>query len=172
MEIAVREAQPGDAEQIARVDIDSQVAAYSHLFGTDYFQDASFEAFVERWQRIIGGEGQPGQAPEYLLVAEVDCGTQGYCGLMPSRDEDGATAGEVGAIYVSPQVWRSGIGSALMTAAEEYLRGRGFAEATLVIEANNVGRGFYDRQGWRHDGLTRERFDRSELRYHKRLDLQ
>jgi ribosomal protein S18 acetylase RimI-like enzyme len=158
---------------MARVDIDSHVAAYSHIFGADYLQGASVEAFVERWRRTIRGEGQPGQAPEYLLVAEVDGGLQGYCGLMASRDSDGAAVGEVGALYVSPPHWRAGIGSALMVAGEEYLRGRGFAEATLwVIEANDIARGFYEKHGWHHDGLSRERYDRSELRYRKHLDVQ
>jgi ribosomal protein S18 acetylase RimI-like enzyme len=173
VELSVRQAQLADAEQIARVDIDSHVAAYSHIFRADYLQGASVRAFVERWQRIIRRESQAGQAPECLLVAEVDGGIQGYCGLMASRDEDGAAVGEVAAIYVSPQHWRAGIGAALMVAGEEYLRRRGFAEATLwVIEANDIGRGFYEKQGWRHDGSTRERYERSELRYRKRLDVQ
>jgi ribosomal protein S18 acetylase RimI-like enzyme len=60
-----------------------------------------------------------------------------------------------------------------MVAGEEYLRRRGFAEATLwVIEANDIGRGFYEKQGWRHDGSRRERYEHAELRYRKRLDVQ
>jgi GNAT superfamily N-acetyltransferase len=170
VELRVREARLADADQIARVDIDSHTAAYGHLFGPGYLQGATLETFVERWQRIIRGEGQPGLAGEYLLVAEVDGRVEGYSGLMASRDEDGEGIGEVGAIYVSPQHWRAGIGSALMPAGEEYLRNRGFPEATLwVIEANSIGRGFYERQGWRHDGLVRERNSHSELRYRKRL---
>jgi hypothetical protein len=85
MGIIVREAQPADAEQIARVDIDSHLAAYSHIFGASYLQGASVESLVERWQRIIRGEGQPGQAPESLLVADSEGRVEGYCGLMASR---------------------------------------------------------------------------------------
>jgi ribosomal protein S18 acetylase RimI-like enzyme len=173
VQLTVRPAQPTDAEQIARVDIDSHVAAYSHIFGTGYPQGASIEAFVERWQRIIRGEGPPGQAPECLLVAEVEGRVEGYCGLMASRDDDGDGVGEVAAIYVSPQHWRGGIGSALMAAGEDYLRGRGFTEATLwVLEDNDLGRGFYDRLGWTADGDRRDRPGRNELRYRKRLDVQ
>jgi hypothetical protein len=60
-----------------------------------------------------------------------------------------------------------------MAAGEAYLRGRGFVEATLwVIAANTIGRSFYEKLGWRHDGSKRERYDRTELRYRKRLDVQ
>jgi hypothetical protein len=60
-----------------------------------------------------------------------------------------------------------------MAAGEEYLRRRGFAEATLwVLEDNYLGRGFYDKLGWTEDGACRDRPGRNELRYRKRLDVQ
>jgi ribosomal protein S18 acetylase RimI-like enzyme len=74
----------------------------------------------------------------------------------PSRDDDGSVStGEVWAIYIHPDYWRGGVGSALMTAALQRLADDGYSEAVLwVFEANGRARGFYERFGWRPDGAS------------------
>jgi GNAT superfamily N-acetyltransferase len=168
MNLEIRMATPEDAAQIARVDVDSHVAAYAHIFDVSRFAP-NFASFVERWTRITSGDAPPG-APENVLVAVVEMLIEGYVVYGASRDEDGDGVGEIGALYVHPNRWRGGIGAALLSAAGRNLLDLEFKEATLwVIGANSQGRNFYEKQGWRPDGAERTAHDRLELRYRKRL---
>jgi GNAT superfamily N-acetyltransferase len=98
----------------------------------------------------------------------------GWVILGPSRDGDEARFGEIWALNVDPDHWRSGAGSLLMAGAEELLVARGFAEAILwVLEGNIQGRRFYEAVGWRLDGHDRTiaigGSDLVEVRYQKAL---
>ncbi|HEY5275248.1 MAG TPA: GNAT family N-acetyltransferase, partial [Coriobacteriia bacterium] len=82
--------------------------------------------------------------------------------------------GEVRALYVAPDRWRSGAGSALMAKAERLLTDAGFTEAFLwVLEDNARGRRFYEAAGWDADGRTKTAViggrELVEVRYRKTL---
>jgi GNAT superfamily N-acetyltransferase len=105
-------------------------------------------------------------------VAEASGVIVGFASVGASRDAD--ADGELFAIYVDPDHWRTGIGRDLMTAAEQDLRDLGHAEAILWVLADNPrARKFYERVGWHYDGTTRpiEVFgvEVSEVRYRKEL---
>jgi ribosomal protein S18 acetylase RimI-like enzyme len=56
-------------------------------------------------------------------------------------------------LYVAPQLWGRGIGSALYSAAIDHLREAPFVEATLrVLERNERARSWYERPLWRFTG--------------------
>jgi len=77
----------------------------------------------------------------------------GFAWTGDSRDEPGK--GELFAIYVVPEAWGSGAGSALMASALEALRS--YSSATLwVLEDNPRARRFYEREGWSLDGGRRD----------------
>ena len=163
----IRRAFPADAEGLARVDIDSHVAAYAHVFDVSRYASGPAQ-FVALWQRLTGPESP--WAPSEVYVAELGGIIEGYAICGPSRDEDGGGIGEVGALYVHPDRWRQGIGAALLAAAYRELSARGFTEATLwVVEANAQARAFYVKEGWLADGLERTVHDRAELRYRRTL---
>jgi GNAT superfamily N-acetyltransferase len=93
---------------------------------------------------------QPGW---WVFVAEEAERVVGFASVGDSRDERGK--GELSAIYVLPEAWGFGAGSALMASALEELRG--YSSATLwVLEDNPRARGFYEREGWILDGGRRE----------------
>ncbi|HUW16385.1 MAG TPA: GNAT family N-acetyltransferase, partial [Actinomycetes bacterium] len=77
------------------------------------------------------------------------------------------------ALYVDPSRWGGGAGRALVAAAEARLRVLGHAEAALwVLEANQLGRSFYETVGWSADGAQAARCevdDALEVRYRRTL---
>jgi GNAT superfamily N-acetyltransferase len=97
-----------------------------------------------------------------LLMAEEAGEVVGYTGCGASRDEDSPPeAGEIRSLFVSPSSWRSGVGRALLVAAVDELRDRGYTEAIVWSFADNLGaNAFYEAQGFIADGATRaeERF--------------
>lgn len=55
-----------------------------------------------------------------------------------------------------PDVFGTGVATDLLGAAQEELRGAGFARAVLwVVRANARARRFYTREGWAHDSVDR-----------------
>jgi ribosomal protein S18 acetylase RimI-like enzyme len=109
-----------------------------------------------------------------LLMAEEDGEALGYCTSGESRDPDASAAvGEVRTLFVAPAAWRRGAGSALMAAALDDLRERGYSEATVWSFADNErANRFYEGRGFERDGADRteeEWADAQEVRYRRRL---
>jgi GNAT superfamily N-acetyltransferase len=93
----------------------------------------------------------------------------GFCALaVPSRDEDtGERVAEIAAIYVTPDAWRGGVGTALLDAALTEVRARGCKSVTLwVLVDNHRARDFYARFGFTPDGaaMLHEASGQTELR--------
>jgi ribosomal protein S18 acetylase RimI-like enzyme len=66
-------------------------------------------------------------------------------------------AAEIYAIYVLPDAWRRGAGSALLTTAVDHWRAHGATTLVLwVLKANARGRAFYEALGWHADGRREE----------------
>jgi ribosomal protein S18 acetylase RimI-like enzyme len=112
--------------------------------------------------------------PKTLIATKGD-ELGGWVILGPSRDDDEAKFGEIWALNVDPDHWRSGAGSLLMAGAEELLVAGGFTEAILwVLEDNVQGRHFYEAVGWRLDGQDRTiaigGSDLVEVRYGRALE--
>jgi GNAT superfamily N-acetyltransferase len=177
MAFAIREASIDDAEAVARVDVDSHVAAYRPLFGETYLEGGSPERMAERWRLLLAQDPSVAYGKEHWFVA-VDAqaadGVIGYIGVGPSRDDDAMGLGEVRALYVHPDAWRQGAGRQLLDAGLAALREDGFEEAMLwVLEDNAQGRAFYAKQGWSLDEarrtLQREDASFGEVRYRRRL---
>jgi RimJ/RimL family protein N-acetyltransferase len=60
------------------------------------------------------------------------------------------------AIYVDPDRWSTGTGRALMDTAVAHLHDAGFVEIRLwVLDDNPRARRFYERAGFRADGVTK-----------------
>jgi GNAT superfamily N-acetyltransferase len=98
----------------------------------------------------------------------------GYTACGESRDPDAAPeVGELRTMFVSSARWRGGVGTALLAAALDELRRRGYAEATLWSFADNTrANAFYEANGFRQDGAerTEERWAHiPEVRYRRSL---
>jgi GNAT superfamily N-acetyltransferase len=109
-----------------------------------------------------------------VLVAEADGELQGYVGCGTNRDHDApAEAGEVRSMFVATNAWRRGVGRALMDAALDDLRERGYTTAVVwSFAANDRANAFYERMGFRRDGGERSNeawAHTPEIRYRRSL---
>jgi ribosomal protein S18 acetylase RimI-like enzyme len=104
-----------------------------------------------RWQELLADPEQ------IFLMAEDDGELLGYTACGTSRDADmPPEAGEVRTMFVSPSAWRRGVGGALMAAALDELRRRGFAGASLWSFADNDrANAFYEANGFTRDGAEK-----------------
>jgi ribosomal protein S18 acetylase RimI-like enzyme len=170
MSVRIREAAPADAEAIAGIHVRSWQAAYRGQLTDEYLDGLSVG---ERLEQHRGALETPGEHRTWVAVE--DDRVVGFAVTGPSQDADAdERTGELYAIYLEPDRFRSGIGKVLSDHAVRDLRERGFRTATLwVLQTNDGARRFYEREGWAADGLTTsERVDcemRPTVRY--RTDL-
>ena len=149
--VTVRRGEQRDAAGIAGVHVRSWQVAYRGLLPDERLDRLSVEEREQQWGDVLG----EGDGASFTLVADLDDRVAGFCSVAtPSRDADARErTAEVAAIYVEPQLWRRGIGAALLTAAVEELRRGGWHEATLWVFAENANaRSFYARFGFAPDG--------------------
>jgi GNAT superfamily N-acetyltransferase len=172
--IIVRAATSADAEAIADINVKAWQLAYRGIMSDSYL-DGLAKGKAVAAQRHRDRIDRPHGPRTFELVAEHDGEVVGWLRAGPTRDDDRhETQGEIRAVYVLPDAWRAGVGSALMTTALERLSNDGYTKATLwVFEENARARLFYERFGWTADGAT-EVFERGgrraiEIRYHRPL---
>lgn len=153
----IRRATADDARDIGEVHVASWRWAYAGLLPDAVLDALSVEERVDGWAPILE------QVPEGVRVAVDEIGrVAGISSVGPTRDDDALPGtGELFAIYLRPEAAGTGVGSALLAAAEDDLRAAGFRRGTLwVLETNTRARSFYERHGWAWDGARSEhRFD-------------
>ena len=81
-----------------------------------------------------------------VLVAELDGRVAGFAAVV---------GGELDGLFVEPDLWRRGIGAALIDAATHQARRKGLA---LTVIANPNARDFYVSCGFSLEGETQTRF--------------
>jgi ribosomal protein S18 acetylase RimI-like enzyme len=159
----IRWATVDDAEDLADTHVASWQKAYAGIFPEPFLSQLDRGARARWWRRHIDGGAS-------VLVSNVER-VVGFC-TFGTSDDDGW--GEIFAIYVHPEHWGDGHGYELLLAGEEALRERSHERALLwVLEANERGRLFYERQGWRVGMPIRVEdiggVQVTELRYEKNL---
>jgi ribosomal protein S18 acetylase RimI-like enzyme len=161
----VRPATVEDAEAIARVQVDTWRAAYAHAIPAERLAAADPTERAQLWR------GWVADSRSATFAGELDGDVRGFVAVGESREEPGI--GELYAIYVLPDAWGTGLGTALIERGEEELRARGFDVATLDVLADNPrARRFYERQGWRAGETQQSTFLGQEVeltRYRKEL---
>ena len=171
LSLTLRAATSADSLAVARVHLAAWRAAYRGIIPDSYLDGLDEEARASRYTFDQTGLDDP----RTWIGLEGDQ-IRGFVTWGPAR-EDELGRGEVYALYVSPDSWRSGVGTRLMERAEHELAARGFDEALLwVLKDNSRGRCFYETSGWRHDGTElRAQFDLrevAEVRYVKSLRVR
>ena len=89
-----------------------------------------------------------------IFMAELDRVIAGFicvvAAMPPGAPDDPATYAWVHDVFVRPEHRRQGVASALLSAAEQFARGRGATEMRLgVINRNAAARALYERIGFR-----------------------
>ena len=85
-----------------------------------------------------------------VIVAELKGRIAGFAVV---QRHDGFT--ELDGLFVEPDLWRHGVGRALVDFATLEARRNGHA---LLVVAGHAGRGFYERCGFTHEGAAETRF--------------
>ena len=151
--VQIRRAAPDDAIAIADIHIACWRTAYSDIVPAAVLTTMSLERIAGHHRDAISAE------TEETAVVETGDQIVGWCTLGDCRDDDKpkARTGEIWGIYLTPAVWRKGIGTVLARWAEAQLLSRGKSEVVLwVFEANAPSRRFYEACGFAADGATKQ----------------
>jgi GNAT superfamily N-acetyltransferase len=166
VDVFIRLARLEDAHRIAEAHVEAWRWAYAGSLSGSFLDELSVEERFEAWHERLA---EPGELRTW--VAEQDGHIVGFASTGPTEDEDAEPGTmELFTLYLVRDVLGTGVGRALFERAIEDLRERGFTRATLwVLEANELGRRFYEKAGWKPDGaVTTKRIDcenRSTVRY-------
>jgi GNAT superfamily N-acetyltransferase len=152
--LTVRRAAAADARAIAEINVAGWQAAYRGLMPEAFLESLSADQRELAWRARLEGGADAGDP---AWVAELDGEPVGYLVSGPPRDEDAEPgAVEIYAVYVRPDVWRSGVGRRLIEVATAEWWRRGATSLLLwVLEGNTRARSFYEALGWTADGSTK-----------------
>ncbi|GAA2622547.1 GNAT family N-acetyltransferase [Paractinoplanes durhamensis] len=158
-----------DYTAVGEVHVRSWQVGYAGIVPADHL--AALDPAVAAERRRT--EPRPDGA-QTLVAEEEDGRIVGFASFGPYR-QDGVidrNAGELYAIYVTPEQWGRGVGRQLLTAARNSLKASGYPEMRLWVLVENVrGRQFYERMDLAPDGAVQTYTPRGstaelpELRY-------
>lgn len=168
----IRAALPGDAPELARVQVAALQAAYRGSLPGAVLAGMAPEALVAPLARLLE-EASPAQPRVWVL--ERAGRVLGFAAAGRPDPPDDRGAGELFALYLHPTAWNRGFGRALLALAMDHLDACGHPCALLwVLERNARARRFYEALGWTPDGGSRTVWEGGialrECRY--RLDLK
>lgn len=156
--VVLRAAMLADVPAIADIHVRAWQRTYRGMM-PDAFLDAL--APTQRIARWEGDVAAPDAEMTVIVAAESSSGQiVGFCSVCPQMhlapgDAALPPAGEIHTMYVDVEAKGRGIGRHLIEAAEERMRAMGFTRGVLWMLADNApARGFYERMGWRVDGVT------------------
>lgn len=123
-----------DALPVAQIHVAAWRAAYQNIIPTAYLAALSVDDRAARWRSAISENKQA------LIVAKIEAEVVGWISLGPCRDAGAlATQAEIWALYVSPDYWGEGIGTALWQYARDLSLKQGYESVSLWVLSDNVG---------------------------------
>jgi ribosomal protein S18 acetylase RimI-like enzyme len=142
MTIHIQQASLEDSAAIANVHVSSWLAAYDKIVPASVLDAQSIEKQEAFWRKALI------RRCDNVFVATAPSNEiVGWVSFGPSRKN--TAVGEIYAIYVRPDHFRSGIGRSLWEIAYPRLQTAGFSSViALVIANNHAARKFYERIGF------------------------
>jgi len=139
----VRQAVPGDAVAIARVQIVTWQQTYRGILPDGFLDALDAERSAESWRAVVADRRR------ITFLVEVPR-VVGFCTAGPSRGEPDVYRGEIEAIYVDPEEHGRGHGTGLVRAAMGWLAARKLTPVVVwALEANTPAHHFYESLGAR-----------------------
>jgi GNAT superfamily N-acetyltransferase len=157
-DVSVRPAQPGDAQEIGRIQIDTWRMAYVDILPREVLAGLSADAAASAWSTAITA---PPTTHHHVLVALEGQWLVGFVAFGPASDltdddPDPDTTVAVAPLLVEPRWGRRGHGSRLLAATVDHARIDAMTRAIAWIpEADQASRDFLTSAGWAPDGLAR-----------------
>ena len=147
----MRPARPGDAAEIARIQLLTWRTAYGDVIPAPALAVVDDEQATVQWRAAV--EEAPGPAYRVLVAAEGAV-TVGFAALEPDPEDPAVSL--VTTLLVEPRWGRRGHGSRLLAALVDHARqdGRHRLQAWL-LERDKASLGFYTSAGWARDGWVR-----------------
>lgn len=139
--MTVRPALPSDAAAVASVQVLSWQSTYRGMIPDSVLDNLSVEARTSAWERDIPAVG--------VWVGLIDEQVVGFAAAGPSREPDATF--ELYAIYVLSSEWGTPLGYELAKAA----LGDEQDVIVWVLDENERARRFYERFGFRADGVVK-----------------
>lgn len=134
----IRPMAAGDVEEVSRLYVKSWQAGYKGLLPQYYLDLLS----PDRWQ--IAFTGQPGS-----FVLTEDGVIAGHSNARSAADEKMPGWGEVQTLYVLPEYWDRGFGTALLDNSVKWLKKQGFDRIYLwALDGNVRARRLYEKYGF------------------------
>ena len=166
MSIVFRNAHSDDVRGIAEVHVRSWQAAYRGQIPDSYLEGLSVEKRELMWTEILKDQTRG------VLVAEDEARIVGFSSFGPvwDKEENRLLTGEIYSIYVLEEFWNLGIGRTLMEDSLTALERDGLGSVKVwVLETNQIAIPFYEKFGFKTDGLRKteklEDFVLREIRY-------
>ena len=164
-QITIRPAALPDAETIARIHVDSWRQAYAGYVPQAYLDSIEVSESETMWSDVLI------QPETNVLLAQASGRTLGFASVGPAKDEDAEPIDlTLYTMYLDKEAWGLGVARLLMKSVDDLIS----AEAAMtlwVFEKNARARKFYERNGFKHDGVERlESFSGEylkEMRYRK-----
>lgn len=149
--VRIRDAAPGDGDALAELHARSRAVYYEA--GGHEVAAVPDERYRETWCKMVA------DARLAVLLAVLGDDIAGVItldanGVLPSNAPDEARIRLVG-IFVEPDRWSSGVGSALMARFVSIARQADAVGEVDVWERNARAIRFYERHGWTRDGTSR-----------------
>jgi ribosomal protein S18 acetylase RimI-like enzyme len=147
----IREATDDDISTIRALAREAWTEAYADAIPESVVEDAVAEWYAEgTMSRLLADEEQVS-----LVAIDAEGGIVGFSHGATDGDD-----GDVLRLYVSPDRWGEGIGSALLEAMEERLTEMGAERVqAMVLADNEMGNAFYEDRGFEKTGEAETRLD-------------
>ncbi|WP_327053113.1 GNAT family N-acetyltransferase [Halomicrococcus gelatinilyticus] len=137
----VREATADDVAAIRRVARESWHAAHDDVVGPD-----AVERAIDEWYDVDSLAESVRRDDGLFLVAAVGVGVVGFAQAVLGDEGEPAWLAR---IYVDPEQWGEGVGTALLDRIEGWLRDEEADRLRLAVMAgNDVGNAFYEKRGY------------------------
>ncbi len=131
--VEVRHAVRSDVRAISELRVAGWRAAYTGLVPQEMLDRQDPEREAER--RDAAWESRTCDAE--LVAVDERGSVVGWAVAGAARDEAWTGAGELYALYAHPEHWSTGVGHALIRAAENVLREAGYRRAYLLVLTGN-----------------------------------
>lgn len=162
----VRPARPGDAPEIARIQVTTWQTAYRRMFPAHVLAQLDVAVLTEVWASAIAGPPSP-RHRVLIAVEQSETGAEtvvGFAAAGPADEQALApeepalpdTVVAVTDLLIEPRWGRRGHGSRLLAAAVDLWREDAFEYAVAwVYDADPAMRKFLGSAGWEPDGAGR-----------------